>query len=209
VKDGPVEVFLAELARHLKGDEAARQRVVLEVGDHLRDLVGEGRAHGLDEGDAESEAVGQFGSPHALARALRPSRRRSRPLIAGAAVTAITAACGGIAFAALRGTPAAPSSPPPTAAPVAAASASPTDACFTAFARNAVVQMLKAQLAYQTDAVDSQYLLQIGTRVALDPHTGRVLSCVPAAATGGTNGVWLVVTPPSAPFGQTRMLSIP
>jgi hypothetical protein len=102
---GPVETFLAEVGRHLRRDETTCRRVVTEVGDHLRDLVAEGRAQGLDEHAAELEAVHRFGSPRALARGLRRPRRNARA--AWAAIALVGAGlCGALGFAELRsGTP--------------------------------------------------------------------------------------------------------
>jgi hypothetical protein len=94
VKDGPVEVFLAELARHLGRGDQARHRAYAEVRDHLHDLVAEGRARGLDELAAETEAVGRFGAPRPLARALRPARRLRRSVqVASGVIAASTCVC--------------------------------------------------------------------------------------------------------------------
>jgi hypothetical protein len=199
VTGGPVETFLAELAHQLRRAGDTRRRVVAEVGDHLRDLVAEGRARGLDEHTAELEAVDRFGSPRAFARAVRPTRRRTRSLRAGAAVIAFAVAGGAFAFSRLGDTPprAAPSQ-----APVAPGAPSGTpDRCLAEILANRSMQMLEARLAHQANAVESQMLLQVGTRVALDPRTGRVLSCRPAGVNGRNDGVWLVVTNPYGPFG--------
>jgi hypothetical protein len=102
--DGPVEVFLAELGRHLRRDDEARSRTVAEIGDHLRDLVAEGVAQGLGELAAETAAVERFGTPRALAQSVRPARRGARLGIAAALAGA--GACA-LAIATLR-TPAPP-----------------------------------------------------------------------------------------------------
>ncbi|MDX6564311.1 MAG: hypothetical protein QOD65_4125 [Gaiellales bacterium] len=88
MKDGPVEVYLAELARHLGRGDRARHRASAEIRDHLHDLVAEGRARGLDELAAETEAVDRFGAARPLARALRPARRLRRSVQVASAVTA-------------------------------------------------------------------------------------------------------------------------
>jgi hypothetical protein len=101
VTKGPVEAFLAELERHLGRDDDTRRRIAAEVGDHLRDLVAEGRASGLDEHTAELEAVERFGSPRALARGVRPARRRAQRAGLGMALVA-TGVCGALAVATQR-----------------------------------------------------------------------------------------------------------
>jgi hypothetical protein len=98
---GPVDEFLAELSRHLSRDDATRARVVAELRDHLRDLVDEGRARGLDELAAELEAVDRFGSPKELARGLRTPRGHAGVAWAATALAG-AALCGALAFSDLR-----------------------------------------------------------------------------------------------------------
>ena len=98
---GPIDAFLAELGRLLRGGAEERSRVAAEVGDHLRDLAAEARARGLGDLDAESEAVERFGSPRALARGLQPSRRPSRRAQVALSLM-LAGACAGLAFAVLR-----------------------------------------------------------------------------------------------------------
>jgi hypothetical protein len=101
VKGGPVETFLHELARQLRSDREAGPGRIAEISDHLRDLVAEGRARGLDEIAAEQSAVERFGSPRELARNLRVKRRTS-PLVRSIAAVAVLGACGGLAIAESR-----------------------------------------------------------------------------------------------------------
>jgi hypothetical protein len=101
VTDGPVETFLAELDRRLGRDDVTRRRILAEVGDHLRDLVAEGRARGLDEHTSELEAVDRFGSARAFARGVRPGRRRKQQAGLGIALVA-AGVCAGLALATLR-----------------------------------------------------------------------------------------------------------
>jgi hypothetical protein len=96
-----VEAFLGELERHLGRDDGTRRRIAAEVRDHLRDLVAEGRASGLDEHTAELEAVERFGSPRALARGVRPARRRAQRAGLGMALAA-AGVCGALALATQR-----------------------------------------------------------------------------------------------------------
>jgi hypothetical protein len=197
VTGGPVETFLDELGRHLGRDEATRQRVVAEVGDHLRDLVAEGRARGLDEHAAELEAVDRFGSARAFARGIRATPGRTRPLRVGAAVAAVAVACGGVAFAALRGGHER-AAVPEAASPVQAETNDPAG-CFAAVTADRAVQAMAVRMMHP-DAVDSQVLVEIGTRVKLDPRTGRVM-CRAAGANGRNKTIWFVTSNTKAPFG--------
>jgi hypothetical protein len=101
VTHGPVDAFLAELARRLRRQGEPGRRAVAEIGDHLRDLVAENRARGLDEHDAETAAVQRFGPARALARGLRSARRRPRSARSAVALAAAVA-CAGLAFAVAR-----------------------------------------------------------------------------------------------------------
>jgi hypothetical protein len=200
VSGGPVESFLAELARHLRRDDATRRRVVAEVGDHLRDLVAEGRSKGLDEHTAESEAVARFGSARDFARGIRPARRRRRSLRAGGTLTAAAVIGGAFAFAHLHGSTAQVT---PVGSATAVVATSRADTCLNAILANRAMQMLQTTLVHQTDAVnhDNQMLLEVGTKVELDPRTGRIVACRPVGVRPGRGSVWLLVTNPSGPFG--------
>jgi hypothetical protein len=154
---GPVDEFLAELGRHLRRDVATRERVVAELADHLRDLVAEGRASGLDELTAELEAVERFGSPRALARGLRPARTRT-PVVCAATALAGAAFCGALVFATTRPGPSIPR----------AGQAVATGCVF-------VVTPSTAPGAHQVLAA---------TRIAIDPRYGAIRRC--HALTGGT-----------------------
>jgi len=194
-----VEQFLAELARHLRRDEPTRQRVVAEVGDHLRDLVAEGRARGLDEQSAELEAIDRFGSPRAFARSVRPARRRRRTIGLAAGFTAAAVAGGAFAFSEVRSTT--PRAGVPRALPSAPTVTDP-NGCHAAIAADRMVQALSTRIAHQTDAVDSQMLIEIGTRVKLDPATGRLV-CRAAGANGRNKTIWFLATNADAPFGSS------
>jgi hypothetical protein len=193
-----VETFLAELGRHLRRDEAARERIVAEVGDHLRDLVAEGRARGLDEQDAESEAIDRFGSARAFARGIEPARRRARAVRAGSAIAVVAVACGSAwAFAESRGG-GSRTATPVAAQPTPAATDDPAG-CFAAITADKLVQAMAIRMNHP-DAVDSQVLIEIGTRVKLDPSTGR-LRCRAAGANGRNKTIWFVASNAKAPFG--------
>jgi hypothetical protein len=169
VTGGPVETFLAELGRHLKRDVATRGRVIAELGDHLRDLVAEGRSRGLDELTAELEAVERFGSPRALARGLRTPRTRTR--VAWAAALAGAALCGAVAFAALR---------PGTSGPSVTHSrqATATGCVF----------------AITPSTAPGAHQVLVATRIATDPRYGTILGCHRLA--GGTIVFHLTAGPP-------------
>jgi hypothetical protein len=155
--DGPVDEFLAELGRHLKRDVATRGRVIAELGDHLRDLVAEGRSRGLDELTAELEAVERFGSPRALARGLRTPRTSTR--VALAAALAGAALCGALAFAALR---------PGTAGPT--------------LPRAGGATALECVVAFTPSTAAGAHQVLVATRIATDPRYGTLRACHSLAA---------------------------
>jgi hypothetical protein len=159
VKDGPVETFLVELGHRLRRHEAARGRVVAEAGDHLRDLVDEGRTRGLEECEAEREAVERFGSPRAFARAMRPARRR-RSLRIVAAVAAASVA-GALTVAGLR------DASPPIGIPQ-------TDV--TALLPAGKVVGCVAQLRASSRPAPGRRVPRANS-VVIDPRTGRILKC--------------------------------
>jgi hypothetical protein len=197
VTGGPVETFLEELGRYLRRDDATRQRVVAEVGDHLRDLIAEGRARGLDEHAAELEAIDRFGSARAFARGVRPARRRTRAVWLGSAAAVVAVACGGLAFAELRNG-SSHTATPVAVPPVRAATDDPSG-CFAAVTADRAVQAMAVRMMHP-DAVDSQVLVEIGTRIKIDPRTGRVL-CRAAGANGRNKTIWFVTSNTKAPFG--------
>jgi hypothetical protein len=166
VNDGPVETFLAELEQHLGRDREARDRVLSEVGDHLRDLARDARARGLEEIAAEAEAVERFGSPRALARGLQPARRRSRSALV-ALLPAAAIACGALALAERHGTG--------WPAPVALANGGRAAATGTA---------VGCAFAVSPPAGQRQGQILVATMVTIDPRTGRVLGCHPVGGLG-------------------------
>ena len=160
MKDGPAETFLAELGHHLRRHEAARGRVVAETGDHLRDLVREGRARGLDQDEAEREAVERFGSPRAFARAMRPARRHGRSLRIAAMVAAAGAA-GALTIGELG------DATPPIGVPQTDVMALPAG------------KVVGCLAALRTNGRRLPGLRRPPTEVTIDPRTGRVLTCEP------------------------------
>jgi hypothetical protein len=156
--DGPVETFLAELSRHLRRDETTRRRVVAAVGDHLRDLVAEGRARGLEEYAAELEAVECFGSARALARGLRGGRGDARAVWAATALLA-AGICGALVFAESR-----------------SGTAEHGSALAIERALVGCVAGLRAGDRPGTGQV------KVAIRVMIDGHTGRVYRCPPGSA---------------------------
>jgi hypothetical protein len=165
VTGGPVEAFLAELERHLGRDREARDRVLSEVGDHLRDLARENRARGLEEIAAEADAVERFGSPRELARGLRPARRRSlRALVV--VLPAVAIACGALALAELR-----PAGQPASVALAhgGRATAGVTGGC---------------TFTYTPPAGERQGQILVATQVKIDPSTGQIIGCHPLGGLG-------------------------
>jgi hypothetical protein len=184
VTDGPVETFLAELGRHLRRDDATRRRIVAEVGDHLRDLVAEGRARGLDQHGAELEAIDRFGSPRALARGLRGPRRDAR---AAWAVTALVGAglCGALVFADLR------SGTPGRSTPLAGQ-----------------VTPVGCVVAFPLSTSPGAHQVLVATRIWIDPRYGTVRSCHRLAmGLAGTvaSHITSVAPPNEAPLSDVSM----
>jgi hypothetical protein len=168
VTGGPVEAFLAEFERHLGRDRETRERVLSEVGDHLRDLARENRARGLEELAAEADAVELFCPPRPLSRGLRPAPRRSRRALA-ALIPVIAIACGALALAELR-----PAGQPASVAlaqggHATAATAEAAGGC---------------RFTYTPPAGQRQGLILVATQVRIDPHTGRILGCHPLGGLG-------------------------
>jgi hypothetical protein len=172
---GPIDAFLAELGRLLRGGAEERSRVAAEVGDHLRDLAAEARARGLGDLDAESEAVERFGSPRELARGLQPSGRRSGRAQVALSLT-LAGACAGLAFAVLR-------SPAPRVSNARGgiAVAQPVPALETQ-AREAI----GCVVAIPAPAGGRQTQVVLASEVELDPRTGRIVGCVPVYRRGAT-----------------------
>jgi hypothetical protein len=168
VKGGPVETFLNELARRLRSDHEAGPGRIAEIGDHLRDLVAEGRADGLDEIAAEQRAVDRFGSPRELARNLRVKRRTS-PVVRSIAVVAVLGACGGLAIAESR-TP----------------RASNRGDRATAIGRAAASVTLGQRVRFHPPAGR-------GASVVIDPRSGRVLLRQTRPLPAGASGMALMV----------------
>jgi hypothetical protein len=98
---GPIEEFLAELARRLRRAPDVADRVLEETREHLEESAADGRARGLDAAEAEAEAVARFGSARALARGIAPGRswRGRRTLAIALALSAF----GGLAVADVAG----------------------------------------------------------------------------------------------------------
>ncbi len=173
---GPIDAFLAELGRLLRRDDDARTRIVCEVGDHLRDLATEARARGLGDLDAELDAVERFGSPRALARGLRPGRRRSRGL--GVALSLMLAGAGaGLAYGVLH-SPGGPHAEHTRGGVAIAQVPAPIGTTITDEAGCLV--------AIPTASGARQALVIVTSRVAIDPRTGRIVSCHPLYRAGAT-----------------------
>ena len=66
--DSPVEAYLRELRRHLRGNPLLARRVLEEVADHLAEAAAEGRTQGMTRHEAEENAIRRFGPPGPLAR---------------------------------------------------------------------------------------------------------------------------------------------
>jgi hypothetical protein len=64
----PIERYLAELRRELRGNPLLARRVLEEVADHLADAAAAGKESGMSSHDAEEAAVRRFGPAAAFAR---------------------------------------------------------------------------------------------------------------------------------------------
>lgn len=84
----PVESYLNVMFDRLAGTGAAGRRLLADTESHLYDSTAAGRARGLSEMDAESEAVARFGPVDAIARRVPVPegnvRLHSRRLLVGA-----------------------------------------------------------------------------------------------------------------------------
>jgi hypothetical protein len=83
--DGVLERYLDALLDELvvawRGHPRQIRHQMAEAEAHLRDATAEGIARGLDEPDAEADAVARFGPMRALAAAEAQRRRRSMPQV--------------------------------------------------------------------------------------------------------------------------------
>ena len=70
--------FVDDLAARLSGSQRARERLLDEVAGHLTDAVDAATETGVDESEAETAAVEQFGDPEALATSWNESQARRR-----------------------------------------------------------------------------------------------------------------------------------
>jgi hypothetical protein len=86
--ESPVERLLDDLFDRLAGSGSAGRRALAEAEDHLRSSVDEGLARGLDQNQAEEQAVRRFGSPARIAGELRLAHQGIGALLRGAFVGA-------------------------------------------------------------------------------------------------------------------------
>lgn len=66
--DSPVEAYVRDLRRTMRGQPLLARRVAEEARDHLAEIVAAERRAGMSQHEAEQSAVGRFGAPDALAR---------------------------------------------------------------------------------------------------------------------------------------------
>ena len=66
--EGPIERYLAELRRELRGNPLLARRVLAEVAEHLADAATAARESGMTAHDAEEAAVRRFGPAPGFAR---------------------------------------------------------------------------------------------------------------------------------------------
>jgi hypothetical protein len=63
----PIDVFLDDLYRRLRGNPRTARRLLAEAEAHLRDSAAALQATGMDAASAEREAVDRFGTPAEIA----------------------------------------------------------------------------------------------------------------------------------------------
>jgi hypothetical protein len=90
---GPIDEYLAALARRVGRFSPRRRRLLAEAEDHLREAAALRRDAGAGERDAEAAAVAEFGPPRVPAAAVTGSR----DLVLGAFVAAALAVAATIA----------------------------------------------------------------------------------------------------------------
>jgi len=66
--EGPIQKYLADLRREMRGNPLLARRVAEEVADHLAEAAAAGRNSGMSPEDAEENAVRRFGPASQLAR---------------------------------------------------------------------------------------------------------------------------------------------
>jgi hypothetical protein len=66
--DSPIESYLRDLRRALRGDPFLARRILEEVADHLAEAAAEERRSGMSDSDAEKNAVRRFGPADRFAR---------------------------------------------------------------------------------------------------------------------------------------------
>lgn len=71
----PVEAYLDQVARRLRGDAADARRLLAELESHLLDEVDAARAEGLDDAAARERALARIGSVRTVARAANGGTR--------------------------------------------------------------------------------------------------------------------------------------
>jgi hypothetical protein len=95
----PIEEYLDQLYRRLRGTPREARRILAEAEDHLREGMADGLAAGLSEREAAAAAVSSFGSVRAVVRAHDRSLRRfpGLALLGGLAMSAWMLAGTGLA----------------------------------------------------------------------------------------------------------------
>lgn len=66
--DSPTETYLRALRRALRGNPFLARRILAEVADHLAEAAEAGRRNGMNQHEAEEDAVRRLGPPEAFAR---------------------------------------------------------------------------------------------------------------------------------------------
>jgi len=105
----PIERYVRELRRELRGRRGARRRIVAEVRTHLLEAADAERASGADEHKAAEQALARFGSARDTARRFDglASRRRTllrRALAPSLAVIALSTLASATVWASRPGT---------------------------------------------------------------------------------------------------------
>jgi hypothetical protein len=68
MEDDLIERYLDRLLTHLRGSARDVRRILAEAEEHLRDATSEAMAAGVDEQEAQRQAIARFGDPRTVAR---------------------------------------------------------------------------------------------------------------------------------------------
>jgi hypothetical protein len=98
MNESPIETYLNELSRRLRGAGRIKRRMLEEVSDHLHAAAADLHVGDLSQHDAEAEAVGRFGP----VRDIATTRPRRSPAARVALILIAVIVAGGLFDAAVQ-----------------------------------------------------------------------------------------------------------